>query len=32
VEPDEVVNKIIPALKAIPQDSHVYVRSTSNII
>lgn len=27
VEADDVVNRIIPALKSIPQDAHVYVRS-----
>lgn len=28
VEADDVTNKIIPALKTIPQDANVYVRST----
>ena len=29
IEPEDITNRILPALKNIPQDSNVYVRSIS---
>jgi len=32
LETDDIINKIMPVLKNIPQDTHAYVRSTDRAI